>query len=924
MTRRIALVAAVLSCVLHSVAEAQLVPAYQATHFQSTYSEIGGGTLHALHPADDTVFTNVPIGFPFVFNGTVYNEVSISTNGWIRFGGAPAANEYNPLSSTSSLTTNSFSAFGRNLNARTSSPTGSLRSEVVGEIGTRFFIIQFKDYQATGLGSAGRVNFQIVLAEGFNALGVVYGPMVAPASTGPCQVGLKGNSTANVRSVAVSGSWTSPTFGTDSGATCLIGNSAAGLPPSGYTYLFTPPVTPVFGVGAATVSEGNSGTTILNVPVTIVEPQNNAMSVQYSTVDGSARSTAGDFTGASGATLNIPANAVSATIQIAVTGDVLPEFDEQFQVVLSNPSAGSIGAASAVQTILDDDRLCSAPETFAGTTGTTPPGGWQNLDLNGGAPDLWQFATPTSCAPGKVRAFMAPIALPFAIYDSDACGVSPEVEETALVTPSFPVGDILTASLEWDEIYKGFAGIEAAVEVSTNGGANWTALLVQSSANSGNPEVGIPAARSIEVGDLIRNQPDVRFRFRFRGDFGYWWIVDNVRICQGVLPVGSSLISVGSGSGTEGNAFQSNIVSIPVTLSPANPSTVTVSYDLLDGTAQLGTHFNGPASGAVQFVPPATTANILVSTIGNDAREVSRNFGVRLRTPVTGSAFISGSGEATATILNDDPLPPGFAFGIDNSVPGTGAAANAVFEFDPNAAPSTIRRWAPAISSSHAGGDFVGHDFTKFYAIETEGAPSLVVIDTLTLEQTTVGPLALDANEAFRGLAFDRTSGSLWALSTREPATPGGQATLYRINHQTGATLSKVDFMQTTAGLYRGLFVREDGFFFTVETNSDRLVRLRRQTGQAFPVNFALTVDLQNAALDGDFDDGSNLLYLVARDNTAPFRNKLYWLDSSLGVATFIQTLSVAPYDLGGTTAFGIAREFSPGVTAARSWMLYE
>ncbi len=924
MNRRIAAWLVLLWVSLGAVARGQLVPAYQVAHFQSTYSEIGGGTLHALHPADDVVFSNVPIGFPFVFDGNTYTEVSISTNGWIRFGGPAVANDYSPISSTNAGTTNSFCGLARNLNARVTGATGELRSETVGEIGSRFFIVQFREYQATGLGSAGRLNFQIVLAEGINALAVVYGPCAAGSSTGTCQVGIKGASTASVRTVSVAGSWTSPSFGTGASATCLLGNSAAGLPPSGYVYLFTPPVTPVFNVGSASVAEGDSGTTILNVPVSIVGPQNNAMSIQYSTVDGTARAGAGDFVAASNATLTIPANALVATIQISVVGDVLPELDEDFVVSISNPSAGSIGAGSATQTILDDDRTCTPAETFDTASGTTPPAGWQNTDLNGGAADLWQFTTPTSCAPGKVRAFQAPIALPFAIYDSDACGVSPEVEETALVTPSIAVGDILTGSLEWDEIYKGFTGMQAAVEVSVNGGANWTTLLLQTSGNSGNPDTGAPAARSVEVADVIRNQPDVRFRFRFRGDFGFWWIVDNVRLCQGTLPAGSSLISVGPGSGTEGNAFQSNLVSIPVTLSPANPSTVVVSYDLLDGTAVRGTHFSGPASGTVQIVPPATSANILVPTIGDDVREPSRQFGVRLRTPITGSAFISGTGESTATILNDDPLPPGFAFGIDNHLPGGSGTSNAVFEFDPAAPGATIRHWPPAQGASYAGGDFVGHDFTKFYAIATDGPPRLVVIDTLTLAETTVGALSPDANEAFRGLGFDRRTGSLWALSTIEPATPGGAATLYRINHNTGATLSKVDFNQTTAGLYRGLFIREDGFFFTIETNSDRLIRLRRTTGEAFPVNFALSVDLKNATLDGDFDDSNNTLYLVAQENTAPFRNMLYAVESSQGTAMPLQPLSVAPYNLGGTGAFGIAREFSPGVTAAVSWALYE
>jgi hypothetical protein len=313
----------------------------------------------------------------------------------------------------------------------------------------------------------------------------------------------------------------------------------------------------------------------------------------------------------------------------------------------------------------------------------------------------------------------------------------------------------------------------------------------------------------------------------------------------------------------------------------------------------------------------------LIPTIGNDQRENPKTFAVALDLPLSGPAFV-GNGEATATILNDDPIPDGFLFGIDNKVPSTSSTANNVFEFSPITLGGSLRTWGPANATAYAGGDFMGNDFSKFFAIDVESSAKLVTVDTLTLQQTTVGPITVDPGEKARGLAWDRVSGSMYVLSTFEPVTAASRATIYRINPLNGGIISKVDFNQPAGATFYGLFVRPDGVFFTVDPNSERLFRLNRTTGAATPINFYIGAQLRGQQFDGDFNDATGLLYLAAQDKFSPNTNRLYLIDSAMGSGASIQSLTASPFLLGQTTALGIAQPYTSPTTAATNWAAYE
>jgi len=109
-----------------------------------------------------------------------------------------------------------------------------------------------------------------------------------------------------------------------------------------------------FSITGASVTEGTGANSTLSFSVSLSAPAKDPVSVQYSTVSGSANAPA-DYTAASG-TLSFNGGQTTQTIAVTVIGDNLVEPDETLSVNLSNPSGASITVASASGSIVNDDN----------------------------------------------------------------------------------------------------------------------------------------------------------------------------------------------------------------------------------------------------------------------------------------------------------------------------------------------------------------------------------------------------------------------------------------------------------------------------------------------------------------------------------------------------------------------------------------
>jgi beta-glucanase (GH16 family) len=129
---------------------------------------------------------------------------------------------------------------------------------------------------------------------------------------------------------------------------------------------------PVITISDASHPEGNSGTTAFQLNVTLDHPSSNAISANYSTADGTAKS-GEDYTSVTNQTLTFQPNETSKQITIDVLTDDIEESDEQFTVTLSNAKKASLGKKTGTVTIVNDDSKAvfndtgyDAPSSYPG------------------------------------------------------------------------------------------------------------------------------------------------------------------------------------------------------------------------------------------------------------------------------------------------------------------------------------------------------------------------------------------------------------------------------------------------------------------------------------------------------------------------------------------------------------------------------
>jgi endoglucanase len=119
------------------------------------------------------------------------------------------------------------------------------------------------------------------------------------------------------------------------------------------------PVPPVISVADLSINEGNAGSVDAGFKVTLSKASSEAVTVNYSTADGTALA-GSDYKAASGILTFAPGE-TTKTIAVPVIGDALAESNETFSLKLSAPAKATIGKAVATGTIVNDDAAAPAP-----------------------------------------------------------------------------------------------------------------------------------------------------------------------------------------------------------------------------------------------------------------------------------------------------------------------------------------------------------------------------------------------------------------------------------------------------------------------------------------------------------------------------------------------------------------------------------
>jgi Tol biopolymer transport system component len=150
------------------------------------------------------------------------------------------------------------------------------------------------------------------------------------------------------------------------------------------------PIPPVMSGGPVSSAEGQSGTHVVDVPVTLSAPSAVAVSATWTTQAQTALA-GSDFVAGSGTVAFAPGQ-VARTVPVVVRGDTAVEPNEALRVVLSAPTNATVGGFATV-TVVNDDvagfrvTTSSLPNGKVGTvysralaaTGGTVPYKWKKL-----------------------------------------------------------------------------------------------------------------------------------------------------------------------------------------------------------------------------------------------------------------------------------------------------------------------------------------------------------------------------------------------------------------------------------------------------------------------------------------------------------------------------------------------------------------
>ncbi len=118
----------------------------------------------------------------------------------------------------------------------------------------------------------------------------------------------------------------------------------------------------------------------------------------------------------------------------------------------------------------------------------------------------------------------------FALYDSDAIGVSETTQDSKLVyNGTIDCSAYTKVAISFESYYRIFHGVPY-VEVSTDG-TTWTQFAVHTglaaNASSTNPSI-----QMVNISAVAAGQATVHLRFRYIGEWDYAWMVDDITIFE--------------------------------------------------------------------------------------------------------------------------------------------------------------------------------------------------------------------------------------------------------------------------------------------------------------------------------------------------------------------------------------------------------
>jgi hypothetical protein len=192
-----------------------------------------------------------------------------------------------------------------------------------------------------------------------------------------------------------------------------------------------------------------------------------------------------------------------------------------WQVFGKNDSCQVPGSVWTFTTLADTNIICAFMDDFTNTTN------WTAVNLND--PCDWGYST-TPDIPGSVWGppdFPATADSFYAFASSDACGFGTPMNAYFYGNFSVDASDYQAVWIEFDSDFEVFLTPDppdtAAVDVSIDGGLNWTRVFLRLDDAAAEHAV-------VDISGLAELQGDIRFRLYYYGEYSWHWALDNFAV----------------------------------------------------------------------------------------------------------------------------------------------------------------------------------------------------------------------------------------------------------------------------------------------------------------------------------------------------------------------------------------------------------
>lgn len=243
------------------------------------------------------------------------------------------------------------------------------------------------------------------------------------------------------------------------------------------------------------------------------------------------------------------------------------------------------GTSTQAQTYLINENF----DAFPSTNPALPNQGWTNNIIAGNASvDQWLFDNQAG------RGFTAPISGKFASFDSDWYSNGSGAENVALESPSFSTIGYSAIRLQFDQYFDGIYNNSDSIIVEVYDGSAWIGVY------SYNGFASITNSQDLNVTSILTNKASAKVRFRFVGDWSFYWHVDNVRVL-GLYDYDATVLGASFASGVCGSTSDS------ITVDVANAGLTSISNFAVKANL-AGTLGGSPVNNTVNATYTGTLA----------------------------------------------------------------------------------------------------------------------------------------------------------------------------------------------------------------------------------------------------------------------------------------------------------------------------